>query len=394
MRYFAIGILWALLITAVTPGVEAQQRATQAKQAIIMDGETGTVLFEKNADTPFPPASMSKLMTIYMAFDAIKAGELRLDDVIEVSDDAWRNWNNRGSTMFLGARDKVTVEQLLRGIIVLSGNDACVVLAEGMSGSEGAFVEYMNEKAQDIGLTGSVFKNSNGWPAEGHVMTVRDLARVSFLMATEFPDLYPMFAEREFLYKDFRSNRFNRNPLLGRFPGADGLKTGHTEESGYGLAGSASQDGRRIIMVIGGLESESARSRESSSLMQYAFRNFDTYPLLKAGETVDQMDIWLGDKPSVSLVVAEDVTLALSRRQRSNMEVSIEYVNPMPAPLTRGQKVGTLTVTVPDKSPEIFDLLAGESVGEVGGIGRIGAALEYLVFGSGTPVTPSESPQQ
>jgi len=368
----------------------AQSMATPARQAILLDATTNSILFEKDADTAFPPASMSKLMTVYLAFDAIKQGTMNIDDEVIVSDEAWRSWNNRGSTMFLRARDVVTVADLLRGIIVLSGNDACVVLAEHMAGSHETFVEWLNAKAIELGMTKSHFANANGWPAEGHVMSARDLAILSLRLSTDFPDLYPMFAEREFLYKDFRSNRYNRNPLLGRFPGADGLKTGHTEESGYGLAASAEREGRRLVLVVGGLTSKNERMRESQRLMQYGFRNFSHYPLLHAGETIDYGEVWLGNTATVPLVISEDVAITMSRKQRAQMKVSIEYMNPIPAPLQKGQPVGELIVEMPGRQAVRTQLLAGQSVEEVGGLGKIGAAFEYMLFGSAGTKAPTQ----
>jgi len=376
-----IGWTISALLALTTPAT-AQQMATPAKHAILLDASTGSILFEKDADEPFPPASMSKLMTVYLAFDAIKQGTMRLDDEVVVSDEAWRNWNNRGSTMFLRARDVVTVADLLRGIIVLSGNDACVVLAEHMAGSQSVFAEWLNAKATELGLTGSHFVNANGWPADGHVMTARDLATLSMHLVNDFPDLYPMFAEREYLYKNFDRNKYNRNPLLGRFAGADGLKTGHTEEAGYGLAASAERDGRRLVLVVAGLNSMNERMRESSRLMQYGFRNFSHYPLFKAGETVDYAEVWLGEDKTVPMVVGEDVALTMSRLQRAQMKVSVEYTNPAPAPIAKGDQLGELVIEMPDRPVLRLPLLAGQAVEEVGGFGKIGAAFEYLIFGS------------
>jgi serine-type D-Ala-D-Ala carboxypeptidase (penicillin-binding protein 5/6) len=377
-----------LALGMITTTVHAQRMATPAERAVLLDTSTGSILFEKNADQPFPPASMSKLMTIYYAFDAIKQGELALDDEVVVSDETWKEWNNRGSTMFLRAGDVVTVADLLRGIIVLSGNDACVVLAEHMAGSHEVFVDWLNGKATELGLTGSHFVNANGWPAEGHVMTARDLATLSFRLATDFPDLYPMFAEREFQYKNFTSNRHNRNPLLGRFPGADGLKTGHTQESGYGLAASAERDGRRLVLVLGGLSSTSERMRESQRLMQYGFRNFSHYPLFRAGETVDYAEVWLGNAATVPLVVDGDVAITMSRRQRAQMKVSIEYFNPVAAPIKKGQAIGELLVEMPGRETVRTPLVAGEAIEDVGGLGQIGAAFQYMLFGSSGAKNP------
>ena len=373
--------IFTLWLMAFASPVHAQM-STPAKHAILLDASTNSVLFEKDADTPFPPASMSKLMTVYLAFEAIKNGTMRLDDQVVVSDQAWRDWNNRGSTMFLRARDVVTVADLLQGIIVLSGNDACVVLAEHMAGSEGVFVEWLNAKAAELGMTGSHFENANGWPAEGHVMTARDLATLSLHLATDFPSLYPYFAEREYLYKDFERNKYNRNPLLGRFPGADGLKTGHTEEAGYGLAASAEREGRRLVLVVAGLSSQNERMRESTRLMQYGYRNFSHYPLFRAGETVDYSEVWLGQEATVPMVVGEDVAITMSRRQRAQMAVKVEYMNPTPAPIKKGDKLGELVIEMPDRPTFRTPLLAGQDVEEVGGLGRIGAAFEYMLFGS------------
>jgi len=379
-----------LAVFFAAQGVEAQRMATPAKTAVLLDTSTGSILFEKDADTPFPPASMSKLMTVYYAFDAIKQGELALDDEVVVSDETWREWNNRGSTMFLRAGDVVTVADLLRGIIVLSGNDACVVLAEHMAGSHEIFVDWLNGKATELGLTGSNFVNANGWPAEGHVMTARDLATLSYRLSSDFPSLYGMFAEREYLYKEFTRNKYNRNPLLGRFPGADGLKTGHTEESGYGLAASAERDGRRLVLVVSGLTSTSERNRESQRLMQYGFRNFSHYPLFRSGETVDYAEVWLGDTATVPLMVDGDVAITMSRRQRAQMTVSIEYLNPVAAPIARGQKIGELIVEMPGRETVRTPLLAGAAIEEIGGMGKIGAAFQYFLFGSAGAENPPQ----
>lgn len=384
IKHFAqLSLLTLALLLQISFSAQAQTMATSADHAVILDINSGDTLFEKDADTAFPPASMSKLMTVYLAFDAIKHGTVNLSDEVTVSDEAWRLWRGKGSTMFLNARDKVTVEQLLKGIIVLSGNDACFVLAEHMAGSSDTFIEWMNAKAKELGMNGSHFMNPNGWPEENHYMTARDLATLTKHLTTDFPDMYPMFDEREFLYKNFTANRYNRNPMLGRFAGADGLKTGGLpDQKKYGIVGSAIRDGRRVVVVLGGLPSKNARNRESSRLMQYAFRNFNYYPLFRAGEKVDTAEVWLGDVASVPLVVAEDVKLTLSRRQRSQMKVTVEFMNPIPAPLTKGQAVGELIIEIPDKTEMRIPLNAGANASAVGGLGKITAAISYLLFGS------------
>jgi len=379
-------IVFSLLVFSFQ--AHAQTRSTAAKHAILLDLDADQILFEKDADSAFPPASMSKLMTVYVAFKAVKQGDFNLDDEVIVSDSAWKAWNNRGSTMFLGARDKVTIKDLLRGIIVLSGNDACVVLAEEMAGDESLFVEWMNAAAADLGMTSSHFVNTNGWPADGHVMSARDLAILAKALITEFPDLYPLFQERRFQYKNYTSNVYNRNPLLGSFPGADGLKTGHTSESGYGLTASALRDGRRLVLVLGGLESASERSRESNRMLQYGFRNFDSYPLFRAGDVVDYAEVWLGSDATVPLTLDNDLRLVLSRNQRSKMAVKVSYLNPLPAPIAKGQVLGQLVVETPGREPLTLPLKAGKDVGEIGGLGRVGAALDYFLFGTAGQAVP------
>ncbi len=369
--------------SAVAPLSAQSNTETIAKNGLLLDLESGAILFEKNADEAFEPFSMSKLMTIYLALDQIKRGNNTLDEMVTVSDDAWKNWNNRGSTMFLKAGDQVTIADLLRGIIVLSGNDACVVLAEHIGGTEQGYVDWMNDKAAEIGLTGSVFRNTTGWEAEGHHMTARDLATLTRHLIEDFPDLYQIFAEKEFIYKNFVGNKNNRNPLLYRFDGADGLKTGSNNETGtFGLTGSAMRDGRRLILVLGGMDSASVRSRESQRLMQMGFSRYKNYPLFAAGETVDEADVWLGQKATVPLVITDGLMMTLTRRQRSGMKVILKHKSPIPAPIKAGQPMATLEITAPGMEPKLIELVAGTDVSQVNGFGRIGAALSYMVFGA------------
>ena len=367
----------------------AQDIDTIAKNAIMIDAETGTVLLEKNSDYPFPPASMSKLMTVYMAFDQIRAGNISLEDEVTVSREQWRRLNNLGSTMFLGSGDVVTVHDLLRGIIVLAGNDAAVVLAEYIGDEESAFAAWMNDKAVEIGLKDSHFVNAHGLPADGHRMSARDLARLAQVLVNEFPELYKMFGETTYLYKQFTGNMYNRNPLLGKFEGADGLKTGHTDEAGYCLTASAERDGRRIILVLAGLNSMSERQFESQKLLGRAFRTYKNYSLFKAGDTVDSADVWLGKEGVVPLVIEQDVKLTLDRRQRDGMKVTLDYMTPIEAPIIKGQPIATMTVTAPTLEPKVYELVAGRDVEAVGGFGRLGAALSYMIFGSSTDAAPS-----
>ena len=240
----------------------------------------------------------------------------------------------------------------------------------------------MNEKALEIGLNDSHFVNATGWPAEGHKMSARDLARLSQLLVNDFPDLYPMFGEQRFLYKQYTGNQANRNPLLGTFNGADGLKTGSTEEAGYCLTASAERDGRRLILVLTGLQNKSERNRESQRLMGVGFRMFDNYHLFEAGEVVDHADVWLGERATIPLIVGDNQAMTLSKRQRRGMKVTVEYSSPIPAPIAKGQPVATMTITAPTMEPRVVELVAGEDVAAVNGFGKLGAALKYMLFGA------------
>ncbi len=350
---------------------------TTAREAILVEVETGTVLLEQNPDASMPPASMSKVMTTYMVFEQLKDGRLKLDDEFLVSEAAWRKG---GSKMFVEVGKKVRIEDLLRGVIVQSGNDACIVLAEGISGTEEAFAEEMTERAREIGLTDSTFTNATGWPDPNHRMTARDLAALARLIIENFPEYYSYYGEKEFTWSGIRQP--NRNPLLYKSLGVDGLKTGHTEEAGYGLTASAERDGRRVILVLNGLESEKARAEESARLINWAFREFDNYTLFQPGEVVEEAPVWLGAEASVPLVIPEGLTLTLSRKARSTMEVKVSYVSPIPAPIAEGQRLATLTLRLPGSEPMMVPLRAGRAVGQLGFFGRLNAGLKYLIFGA------------
>lgn len=349
---------------------------TSAREAILLDATTGTVLFEKDADVSMPPASMSKIMTAYMVFTRLKEGRLKLDDTLPVSERAWKMG---GSKMFVEVGSEIRVEDLLQGVIVQSGNDACIVLAEGLAGSEEAFAEAMTQKAHEIGLTNSSFANATGWPDPGQRMTARDLSTLALHTIREFPEYYHFYSEKEFEWSDIRQG--NRNPLLYKTVGADGLKTGHTEEAGYGLTASAVQDDRRLVLVVTGLDSVRARSEESERLLRWGFREFNNYALFKANDTVDEAPVWLGEQTTVPLVAKDDLVLTLSRNARKGMKVSVNYVSPIPAPIEEGQEVAELVVTPSEGDPVSYPLYAGASVGQKGPFGRIVAAVEFLIFG-------------
>lgn len=344
---------------------------TAAKAAYVVDMGTGTVLLSKNADEPLPPASMSKLMTLYMAFEAIRDGRLSLDEKLPVSRHAM---SYKGSTMFLDTTDRVSVEDLLRGIIVLSGNDASVVIAEALSpdGTEAGFSRFMTTRAQQMGMTNSTFKNSNGWPSADHQMSMRDLGLLARRIIVDFPQFYPMFAETEFAF-DGRApqNKLNRNPLLKLGIGADGLKTGHTQAAGYGLVGSAQQGDRRVIFVISGFETPAERAEEAEAIVNWAFRQFAENTLITANKAVALADVWMGDTPQVGLVTDADLTMLLPVLGGDKIPAEVIYTGPLQAPIAKGTPVGELVVT-PEGMPETrVPLLAATDVARGGFAARI-----------------------
>lgn len=371
MRAFVLR-LFALLCLAAP----AQAFETNATSAWVYDVNTGTVLMSKNAEEPIPPASMSKLMTLYMVFDALKNGRLKLEDKLPVSEKAWKMG---GSKMFVEPRDTPTVEQLIKGIIVLSGNDACVVVAEHLGGTEEAFARQMTERGKELGLKHSTFKNSTGWPADGHRMSAEDLGMLAQHLIQDFPQYYDDFAVTEFRYMDrVPSNRFNRNPILRLGIGADGLKTGHTQEAGYGLVGSAIQDGRRVIFVISGLNSETARAEESERIVHWAFRQFSMETLVPAGETVVDAPVWLGTQAQVGLTTQDGVNVLVPAGARDQVRVEAVYDSPIPAPIAKGDAIGRLVVTVPGAQEAVTPLIAAADVPEAGFTGRMKSAVMRL----------------
>jgi len=371
MRAFLLRLFALLSLAAPVQAFE-----TNATSAWVYDVNTSTVLMSKNADVPIPPASMSKLMTLYMVFEALQNGRLKLTDTLPVST---RAWQMGGSKMFVEPRDTPTVDQLIKGVIVLSGNDACVVLAEGLAGTEEAFARQMTERAKTLGLKHSVFKNSTGWPAEGHVMSAEDLGMLAMLLIRDFPQYYGNFALTEFRYMDrVPSNRFNRNPILKLDIGADGLKTGHTQEAGYGLVGSAVQNGRRVIFVVSGLPSDTARAEESERIVNWAFRQFSMETLVPAGETVLEAPVWLGTRSRVGLTTKDGVNVLIPAGSQDQVKVEAVFDSPIPAPIAKGDPVGRLVVTVPGTQEAVTPLLAAEDVPEAGFAGRMKGAVMRL----------------
>lgn len=375
----------AALLAVVLYILPAHAFETRASAAYVIDVTSGTVLLAKNADTPLPPASMSKLMTLYMAFEALERGKanggLDLTEELPVSQHAM---SYGGSTMFLDTTDRVSVEDLLRGIIVLSGNDASAVIAEALSpdGTEYGFARLMTQRAQQMGMTNSTFTNSNGWPAAGHLMSVRDLALLAQRIILDFPQFYPMFKEQEFVF-DGRApqNKSNRNPLLGLGIGADGLKTGHTAEAGYGLVGSAKQQNgdRRVIFVLSGLDSAAARAEESESIVNWAFRQFAERTLASEGERVAEAPVSMGAARNVGLVLEQDLTVLVPTITATDLKAEVVFDGPLRAPISKGDKVAELVVT-PEGLPETrVPLHASESIGPYGFVARLTAAAQHLL---------------
>lgn len=370
-----VSAIMALLVLAMP----AAALETKARSAFVLDQTTGTVLLSKNADVPLPPASMSKLMTLYMAFEAIQDGRLSLTEKLRVSEHAM---SYKGSSMYLNTRDRVSVSDLLLGIIVLSGNDACAVIAEALSpdGTEAGFAQSMTRRAKQLGMTNSSFANSNGWPSPSQRMSMRDLALVANLLITKFPDFYPMFAETEFKF-DSRvpANSRNRNPLLKLGIGADGLKTGHTQEAGYGLVGSAVQGNRRVIFVISGLASEKDRAREAEAIVSWSFRQFAAHALVKKGEVISEAGVWMGAHDRVALVPDRDVSVLLPVLSGKSANAEVVFAAPIQAPISAGQTLGELIIK-PEGLPETrVPLVAAQDVAQGGFFIRIRTAVHVLM---------------
>jgi D-alanyl-D-alanine carboxypeptidase (penicillin-binding protein 5/6) len=349
---------------------------TAAKQAVIIDFNTGTTILAKDADVPMTPSSMTKLMTAYITYGMLKAGRLRLDQELPVSEKAWRMG---GSKMFVPYPGNVKVEDLIRGMIIDSGNDACIVLAEGIAGSEEQFVELMNQKAKELGLTQTNFRNCTGWPDPDHRMSCRDIAMLAIHDIRDFPEYYHYDSEKSFKFNNI--DQMNRNPLVQKGL-ADGLKTGHTEDGGFGEVGSALRNGRRVVMVLNGMTSNRMRAEESERLLEWAFREFENVTLFTAGDVVDRVPVWLGESASVPLVGGKDLVVTMPRSWQSKAQVSVQYDAPIRAPVLKGTEIGKLVVSgqgVPDMT---VPLLAGADVPRLGLPGRAIAVLSHYITGS------------
>ncbi len=349
---------------------------TAARYALIMDFNTGATLLDKQGDVPMPPSSMTKLMTAYIVYGLLKAGRFTLMQELPVSDRAWRM---QGSKMFVPQGGSVKVEDLIRGMIIQSGNDACVVLAEAVAGSEEGFADLMNQKAKELGLTNTSFRNSTGWPDSQQQMSCRDIATLARHLITDFPEYYRYDNEKSFKYNNIEQQ--NRNPLVQKGV-ADGLKTGHTEAGGYGLVASAERGGRRVIVVANGMASMHQRAEESERLLEWSFREFENVPLFTAGDTVETARVWLGARSTVPLVGGKDLVLTMPRQWRNSAKIAVEYSNPVNAPVSRGDVLGKLTVSGQGVPAMDVPLLAGADVPRLGLPGRAVAVMARYVLGS------------
>ena len=371
-----------LIISPVSAGAPSYDSA--APIAYMKDLSSGAILYDKNGEKRIPPASMAKMMTAHVAFRLVQQGELKLDQKFTVRPETWKQWHGpqAGSTMFLSPNEQVSVENLLHGIVTLSGNDACVVLAEGIAGTEQAFVDLMNREADRLGMTGSRFGTSNGWPDEGRTyVTARDLAKLAEATVEETPDLYRKFyGVRSFTWGQTMSgeaiSQGNRNPLLGRVSGADGLKTGHTQEAGFGFTGSAVQDGRRLVMVVAGLGSFNGRIEESVRFMDWGFRAWKARRLFRQGETVETAEVQIGSAATVPLVAPRDLAVTLPRTASGSISAKVVYDGPIKAPIAKGQPIAHLIVSTDDTEAQVMPLVAGEAVSEAGFFGRLWNGLK------------------
>lgn len=364
---------------------EAPPFDTPATVAFMQDMNTGAILYAKNPDQQIPPASLAKMMTVYTVFDMVKRGDVKLDQKITFTPEAWKQWHSQGSTMFLSPGEQVSVANLLLGIITLSGNDACIAIADGLSGTEQAFVQRMNANAKKLGLTGSYFGTANGWPDEGvtHV-TARDMVKLAEATIRDFPKLYKQFyAKPDFTWGHTASGdpitQENRDPLLGRFPGADGLKTGHTEEAGYSVVGSAEQNGRRITMMMGGMTSFNQRIDQSLAFMRWGFRAWQDKTLAAKGKLVETAEVQGGDASTVGLVAPQDIAVTIPSGSSPDMQIKVVYQGPIQAPIKAGQHIADIVVTTPDTGAQTMPLVAAKDVGKAGFFRRAWNGLMTLL---------------
>ena len=371
--------LASLLVVTLTLALPARAFETRATAAWVYDITTHTVLLDKNGEEPVPPASMSKLMTANMLFEALKDGRVTMDTTFAVSSRATTLTDQGGSTMYLQENDRPKVSDLIQGMIVNSGNDACVVVAEGLGGTEDAFAAQMTERAKALGLEQSTFANASGWPDPGQRMSMKDLGLLGAHIIETYPDLYPVFSQTEFNYKNRApANANNRNPLLKLGIGADGLKTGHTDEAGYGIVGSVKQGDRRIIFALTGLASDKERAQEAEAVATWAFRQFSLKTVAKAGTRIAEANVFMGDATKVGLVPATDLRLLMPALAQDGISADVVYTGPLNAPIAKGTKLADLVVHIPGLPDGHVDLVAEADVGPAGFVTRLLTAAEQL----------------
>ena len=384
-------LLLALVLSLATGlmGLVAEARAqtaatfeTRAKQAILMDSGSGKVLFEKNADELMHPASMSKIMTMIMVFERLKSGRLSLDDEFSVSENAWRRGGatSGGSTMYAELNSRIRLEDLIKGVIVQSANDGCIIIAEGIAGSEEAFADLMTQRARELGLEKSTFRNATGLTDPEHQMTARELALLARYLIEVYPEYYKIYSIPEFTWNGITQP--NRNPLLAGYPGADGIKTGFVAAAGYGLTGSAKRDGRRLIMVINGLNSVRERADEAQKLLDWGFRQYRTVQLYQTGENVGRARVWGGSERWVDLAAKGDVRLALSDEEKDATTVEVAYDGPLMAPIEAGAEVGAVRFKVDGRVISESPLITKQAVDEAEALwSRAIDSVAYMIFG-------------
>ncbi|HRP79049.1 MAG TPA: D-alanyl-D-alanine carboxypeptidase family protein [Aquamicrobium sp.] len=376
------GALAACLVVLALGAAQAQALfETKAKQAFMIDAETGTVLYAKDADTPFPPASLAKLMTMAVVFDAVRSGRISPDTEFTVSEHAWRTGGapSRTSTMFAALNSSIRVEDLIQGVVVQAANDGCIILAEGIAGSEENFVKLMNERAAELGLKRSVFRNSTGLPAEGQAVTARELVGLAAHLWREYPEFYRYYSQADFTWNKIFQR--NRNPLLALNVGADGLATGYTEASGYAIAGSAERNGRRVFVAMSGMDSDKQRAEEARRLIEWGMRAFDRMEIFAAGEVVGEAKTYGGQKSGVALRAAGPVAIFVPVANRDRLVARIVYQGPLVAPVEEGTPVGALKVWIGDTMSQETPLYAAESVGQGPLHRRALDAVEELLIG-------------
>lgn len=377
---FAFAAFFAFLAFPALSMAQTAPMETVAREAYIIDAETGQVLFDKNGDEKMPTSSMSKTMTMYMVFDALKNGKLTLDQELPVSEKAW---SMQGSKMFVPINSMIKVEDLIRGVIIQSGNDATIVLAEGLAGNEGEFAAAMNVKAKELGMNNSNFMNASGWPDDNHYSTCHDLALLALALIRDFPEQYKYYSEKDFTYNNIKQG--NRNPLLYKNIGADGIKTGHTEGAGYGLMGSAVRDGRRVIMVLNGMASMDERAQESTRLMEWALSTFTNANILQNGMKVADAPVIMGMERSVPLIVEQDLKVTMPRMAKSDVRAQAVFKGPLEAPITKGQEVGVVRVEIANMKTIELPIKAAKDIPRKGFFPALLEKAERLIFGESIP---------